>query len=498
MDKLIVPWEHDELVKAAGQIATFFENFSGVKSASSNVFTEELMQKHVPDDDHFGVHLVAMGCGEDYGFNKNGDWWNRDMLVRRHNTFQKNGHFFREHNNRDPKLKIGDVVATAWNDKMGRVELIVHGNKRKAEPEYRRAKEGKQSSYSMSARVPYDICSCCRNKAKNSSVYCTHLKDHMTQWLPKFTKFAYAINEEGTFFDISDVANPADRTAHYLEYLFAPEDREMAKAASEGRGFLFSDLQAKLAGVKLPEEVLMGASTFERRKWLEKFAAVEEYIEQATDHPEKFSQGDLKYQFLKCAVAYGFDPMALNDQQLDSLRSIEPDILFFQMAKRGAVFPFLPFYAYITSQTIKQASENPVYLYAAERLLPKMFREALVKQADSEIENMFVSASLTKAASCAPPDPVQKVMDQVSKDFSIEPGVAKSRILHNSANMPDLAGRGVAAGGSATDAVVKQAKIYAQAYAMYKVAFAESSAELRGNSSIDEPSVLLITFPYRV
>ncbi len=499
MLKLITPWDNDELVKAAGRMVTFFEDIRGIKSASSNKFTEDMMRQYVPDDDHFGVHLVAMGSGEDYGFNKNGDWWTREMLIRRHPTFHKNGHFFREHNNRDPKFKIGDVKAAAWNEAMDRVELIVHGDKRKAEKEYQRAKQGKQSSYSMSARVPYDICSCCEKRAKNSSLYCTHLKDHMTQWLPKFKKFAYAVNDDGTFFDISDVANPADRTAHHLQYIWAPGEEEMAKAASEGRGFLFSELQAKLAGVSVPEEEIeMGATTLAGRKWLEKFAAAEEYIEVATDHPGKLNQADRKFQFLKHAVVYGFDPLALSDEQLRLMRTIEPDILFFHMAKRGAVLPFLPFYSYVKGQTVKQSSEDPVYLYASERLLPMMFRDALNKQADVEVENLFASASLAKAASCEMPDPVQQVMDQVSKDFSIETSVAKGRILNSSAGAPDLAGRGVSAEG-VTDDVKKQARTFTQAYAMYKVAFAEAATELHGNSFIvDEPSVLLITFPYRV
>jgi hypothetical protein len=494
MDKLINSFEfQDELVKAAGRLATFFEDVRGVKSAASNVFSDEMMRQHIPDDDHFGVHLIAMGCGEDYGFNKNGDFWPREMLIERHGTFVKNGHFFREHNNRDPKLKIGDVKASAWNEKMGRVELIVHGDKRKAEQEYERAKAGKASAYSMSCRVPYDVCSCCGNQAKRSSLYCDDLRFHMTQWRPKWAKFAYAENPKGTFFDISDVANPADRTAYQLQYLFSPDEQDMAKAANAIReGFMFSDLQAKLAGVTLPVEAVLGCSTDSRRAWLEKLAVEEAYIEAADAVGVKTA--DAKIVFLKNAAVYAFDPMALSDEQLAVLRNLNPDVLFSEMAKRAAVFPFLPFFAYITGQTLKQASDDPAYIHASDRLLPTMFRDAMKKQADTDVENLFDVATLDVSIPVA----TRAVVDEVIEKFSVDKSVAKSRILHRCADMPDLSGWGVKNAGQVPDNVAKKAETFTQAYAMYKTAFVEAVARVRGNSAVDEPSLLLITFPYRV
>ncbi len=499
MEKLIYTGSQDELMKMAGQLVTFFEDIRGVKSASSNAFSEEMMRQYVPDDDHFAVHLIAMGCGEDYSFNKNGDFWPRAMLKKRHGSFVTNGHFFREHNNRDPKKRIGDVKASAWNDKMGRVELIVHGDKRKAEPEYERAKAGKVSSYSMSCRVPYDVCSCCGNKAKRSSVYCDHLKHHMTQWIPKFAKFAYAENPEGTFFDISDVANPADRTANHIEYLFSPEESDMAKAASGIReGFLFSDLQAKVAGVSLPEEIALGCSTPGRRAWMEKLATEETFIAKTIDFPLN-QQTDPKIVFVKQAVTYGFDPLAIEDQQLEAFRTVEPGILFTELAKRAAVLPFLPFYAYTTGQTIKQSSEDPVYLWASERMLPTMFRDALTRTADHEVEMLFDAVPLDKSASCNIVPEVRKAIDAVADSFSIDKKIAKARILRNCAAAPEPCGSGgIKSANDVADDIKKKAGAFINAYAMYKVAFAETVAEIHGESAVDEPSLLLLTFPYKV
>ena len=499
MNKLINSWDlSDELVKAACQMVTFFDDLRGVKSASSSAFSEEMMKQWIPDDDHFAVHLIAMGCGEDYGFNKNGDYWPREMLIRCHQTFVKNGHFFREHRNRDPKLAIGSVKAGAWNEKMGRVELVVWGDKRKAEPEYERAKAGKMSSYSMSCRVPYDRCSCCDHKAKRSSLYCEDLKHHMTQWRPRFQKFAYAINDDGVFFDISDVENPADRTAHYLQYILGKEDQQLAKAASAGQTFIFSDVQADASGLALPDGFEKGCSTPERQEILAKLASAEAYIESVIDRPERFSPGDPKFDFLKNAAVYGFDPTAVNDAQLEVLRSVEPDILFHRLAKQAAVMPFLTFYAYVTQQPIKQASEDPAYLFASERLLSRVFRDALETPADPEMESAFSAASLTKAAGAVTTDPVDQVLEGVAAHLSIDKPVAKARIMRNCAEMPELGGLGVKSAHAVSEDIQRKARLYARAYALYKVSFVETAVGLHGNSVIDDPSLMLITYPYRV
>ena len=119
----------------------------------------------------------------------------------------------------------------------------------------------------MSARVKSDICSCCGNEAKTSKNYCGHLKQAMGQYIPEFKKFAYAINVRPTFFDISDVANPADRIAHHLQYMFA-DSPELSKSASVE--FPFSDMLAERAGVMLPEidDVILGCA----QSWLHEVA----------------------------------------------------------------------------------------------------------------------------------------------------------------------------------------------------------------------------------
>lgn len=70
------------------------------------------------------VHLLALGDGERYGSNRNGDRFNRAENEGYHHTFMK-GAYFHHHNNDSSSKAFGRVVATAHNPAMGRVELVV-------------------------------------------------------------------------------------------------------------------------------------------------------------------------------------------------------------------------------------------------------------------------------------------------------------------------------------------------------------------------------------
>ena len=493
MDKLIYTGDQDELVKAAGVLVTFFEDIRGIKSASSNSFSDEMMRAWVPDDRHFGIHLIAMGCGEDYGFNKNGDFWNRSGLEHEDgdygtHTFVSDGHFFREHNNRDLQHKIGDIKAAAYNKRMQRSELVVHGDKARAEDEYQQAKAGKALSFSMSARVPYDECSCCHKKAKSSKNYCEHAKRHMTKWLPEFSKFAFVYNDRPKFFDISRVKNPADRIAHHIQYLF--DEDEMAKAASEnGSDFLFSDLQPKLAGVKLPVELQLGCSTPERQALLQKLASAEEYLWHVFDRPDQVSK-DQKYVYVKNAATYAFDPYCISDNQVEWMRAQEPDVMWREFVKRGAVLPFLPFYAYVHGCTIKEASEDPTFQLAQTRYLPFAFRKALETEADLTLESLFQTAPREKLAGY---DPTSHLADIAAACTLAQP-MLNTRILRICSDSPEPCGSGVKSASDNADQAA-QAQAVAHAYAIYKVAFVEAMSEHHGRNIIDEPSLLLIAYP---
>jgi hypothetical protein len=484
--------DQEELLKAAGRIVTLVENNSHIKEASSSCVTEDLLKNNMPDDDHFMVHLIAMGDGETYGQNRNGDYWPKEANSKYHDTFVKQGHFFREHNNRDPKQAIGIVKASAYNPDMGRIELVIHGDKKKAEEEYELAKEGKALSFSMSARVPHDICNVCGNKATKSANYCEHLKGRMNQYIPEFQKFAYAINDKPTFFDISRVANPADRIAHYLDYGFSDE---LQKAASEVPSLIFSDQLAEAEGVCIPN--MFGFSNYRKQDILEKLAAVEEYVEHVFGN--KDIARDEKYNFVKYASENIFDQEELTDEELSAIRSIEPGTLFRKLASANAVMPFKTFVSYVTGQPEREVEQSDMYKYACG-CMGNMFRNMMGSSIPDDMSSMFDPSSRFLASSdlkCG--DDIEKLMNKATQKFKQpngNPGVSKIVKITVSAKPKAIMKM------ASEDNISPTEKLYAQSlvdsYGMYKISYIHHLCENAGNFNIDEKDKLIFTCHNRI
>ena len=102
-----------------------------------------------PDDDHVGVHLVALGATERYGLNRNKDGFSKAASQKYHDTFVKHAHIYRHHRNKDPRKSLGGVKASAYNDDMDRIELFVHAHKEKARDEIQRLEKEGEIPFSM-------------------------------------------------------------------------------------------------------------------------------------------------------------------------------------------------------------------------------------------------------------------------------------------------------------------------------------------------------------
>ena len=494
MNKIIYSGDQDPLLEALdGVIATYFDDDHSIKSASSSVFSKKMIEDNMPDNKHFGVHYVALGASEHYSANKNGDFWNEKSLAHRGDdygmdTFVKFGHYFREHRNRDPKQAIGIIKAAAYNHEMHRGEVIVWGDKDKAEKEFRDAKAGKNLDCSMSARVAGDRCSICDHFASRSKDYCIHAKNHMTQWWPKKAKFVYVDNVKPRFFDLSGVANRADRIARHLEFMFHPDD---ATKSASFNGFVFSDIQAEYEGIVLPDSIKMGCYDPKNQAWLEKLASTEDYVNQVRRDSNAVAR-DSRYCFLKQAAAYAFDESQFTEQQLEALRKVEPSVLFGYLAKRAAVLPFLPFYAYSTNQSLKVASEDLSYKYASQNLLSTLFHDVLQLPADAETEQMFAPASSIKVAACPIDYDTEKSLEHICAGSAVAQPSVGTRILRNCADGFNATANEKSASVGATPEQINKAKVVAKAYAFYKIAFCDAVVEKYGQESIDETTQLLI------
>ena len=176
------------------------------------------------------VLLTALGAGEYWGSNVNGDFFPADALRHSgqdygHKTFETMAHVYKHHINKDPAKSYGRVILSVWNERMKRVELIVTLEEAKAPDLVEKINNGEYPEVSMGCKVPYDVCSICGNKAKTRKDYCDHLRYSMNKIPPGQSKIAYALNTIPKFFDISFVLIGADRIA-----------KVMKKVANSGSG----------------------------------------------------------------------------------------------------------------------------------------------------------------------------------------------------------------------------------------------------------------------
>lgn len=203
------------------------------------------------------VLLNALGASETWGANANGDafneWsllgqsppaeivraidaWNADPKRFRASscppgpygikTFVTHAKVYIQHANKDPQASKGDVVAAAYNDYMRRGELIVFVYRDRDPDGVRAIERGDPVPWSMGARLPFDMCAVCLNLARNRTEYCPHLRDALGV-VGADGSANVALNPFPSYFDISRVIKPADRSAWTL--------RKVAEVAPAGR-----------------------------------------------------------------------------------------------------------------------------------------------------------------------------------------------------------------------------------------------------------------------
>lgn len=215
-----------------------------------------------PDPAKLYVLVNALGAGEFYGSNINGDYFeekelNRDSDTYGYKSFLKSG-VYRHHQNKDIQKSMGRVVCAVYNRVMHRVELVIEIDRAKAKEEGHQdlvdqLDAGKSPAVSMGCRVVFDVCYICGNKAKTRADYCHHAKTMMGQILPNGQKVC-VLNPDCRFFDISFVVIGADRTSYAMTKVaraLFPEGVVLSADAAEIAGLrdraLTTDLSEKLA-----------------------------------------------------------------------------------------------------------------------------------------------------------------------------------------------------------------------------------------------------------
>lgn len=214
-----------------------------------------------PRDGMTAIYMVPISAMEVAGSNRNGDYWPEtgrkvratnprepdnsiinidEGLMERYKTFKTHALMYRDHNNSDPDESSGEIVEVKYNKPMGRVEAIAFVDNDTWDDDLDQLSRNKNTGVSMSARVPYDVCIVCGNRASRRSDYCVHARHYMNAILSDGTQVG-VVNEKPTFFDVSGVKLNADRLGFALDRLCGGE----IKAGSVDRER--KDLLRKLA-----------------------------------------------------------------------------------------------------------------------------------------------------------------------------------------------------------------------------------------------------------
>lgn len=488
--KIHYPDEHEALLKQSGHLINLIDGSSkSIKSASSSAITREMLEANKPDKDHFLLHVIAMGDYENFGENRNGDAFAKEANRTRHDTFVKEGAFYREHKHHDKKRdSIGIIKASAYNEAMGRIELAVWGRLRKvagydqhAEEEYEMVKAGKDISVSMSCKLPFDVCSCCGNEASNRGHYCSHLKTKMGQYIPEFDKFAFAWNPNPTFFDISKVKNPADRIAHHLEFMFHHE-----KVASTTSNIVIGGAErAELEGVILP-----GSSAFANAKHatlLQRLVKEERFFQEIN----KQSDVDAHVTLAKHASMYAYNE-PVTESEIAKLKTIRPSVMIRELSKHATILPFEAFAAYALGLSAEEAGTDH-RVTAGSQMLHHAFEKLADCGCKESLESAFEPASQFIAASdLSNDDEVQEVMDSVAAKHSIEPGKVEKQMIRIIISAPEeKAWKPVTVeeAKSASDNIDVENLVIA--YSMYKLASLSCMQDLYGLKFIGPREITL-------
>ena len=418
----------------------------------------------LPDADHIGIHVVALGDFEKYGSNRNGDSFPSAACLAYHDTFVKHGNLYRHHRNKDPKKRLGQIVKSAYNQPMGRIELFVHAHKTKAEDELQKLATDGEIPFSMACRVPFDRCSICNTLRKSSKD--PHQCEHVLMKLGALEADGRRVcvhNDTPNFFDLSFVTRPADRIAW---------DLKMASGE-----VVDSVKLAEAAGIWVPDTlVITSKNALEKLAHLQKMSEFEVlYKHLATGGSFDSSTTHYLWELRKAAAD------TLDDDTLDELRKFEPADTFAALAKAGVVLDPVSFFKYATGGAYEElVPVMPELLYKIARLADSIVTAGTCQTVCNETyfdtdPSRRVPVELTKLAA------------RVASDYGFGEDVIDQRIIGRTvqASVCEL---NVDTNTKMSSNSNEKLESLATKYAAYKLAAIEAIVSSRQNT---DPDVLL-------
>ncbi len=290
----------------------------------------------VADDHSYVVNNIAV-----HNCNRNFDLFKEAECRKKHNTFVKAGRaLHRHHKNKPSDPKYGNIKASAYNEKMKRIELIVGHDVDKCADILDEIEKKGHANYSMASVQAYDVCTYCNHKAANDSERCEHILEKLGEIREDGVVCAME-NPDPNWIEISYVKRPADRIGMSLKI-----------ATEQVKPMRTSDYLKLYPGFQMPLEKV--ASTIskkaqDKRQLFDKLAAMEKHISMIGSLPDPIVFGsDEKSTLTKLYSSFEDLP----DNVVEELRKHEPKHLLALLAKNGIVFTVKDFLKYLFGDRI--------------------------------------------------------------------------------------------------------------------------------------------------
>ncbi len=389
--KIISGDSQEGLIKVAGQMIQVFESSRHIKQAASRIYSRSDLEAYAPPPGKFLSHMITMGASDRYGANRNHDCFPHEQLMSHHGTFEKFAHNYREHRNQDVKYAIGQVKSARYDTKNQWGEILMWTDIDKAASEFEKARRGEEQSGSMACSIKHDLCDCCGFISKFAHDRCDHIKRSPGRFLKEFRKYAYMINIEPTFKDYSFVGRPADRIAHYLNYLLP-----MDKAASEHRDLRGDELAS-----------VYGLYDLSWIPVLEKIAS----FDKPQDDPARKAAGE----FLFCHAFDGqFDGTLINKMASHAY----PQRVMKSIMKRSMVMPLATFHAYVTGGSIETSLASDIVKEAGMGM-PGVRIVILGRGPDGGAGSFAEAIEQFEPSSCECDDVIDNFLEKAKDQFSL-------------------------------------------------------------------------------
>lgn len=367
--------------------------------------SKDLFEKFEKDPKQEYLHLIAVGAYEGTGFNRNGDAFLEKDCIKNHHYFKRSDRaVHRHHKNKPTDPKYGNIKAAAYNNKMRRIELIVGLDKDKCSDILHEQEKTGNTNWSMASKQAYDICSWCEHQARTDKDRCTHIPASIGE-LNKHGEMCGMINPDPKWFEISYVRRPADRIGMSL-----------GKVASEltYKPMTSSDFLNVYGELYLPDDVILSKKASDKRELLHKLAELEKHVEAVS----KSTPTSSKDKFVKEHGRKLRHSAPMSDDSIDSLRQMDPSMVFKTLADHGIVFSPEDFSRYLFDKKAK-----PERVKGMQSHLPGIYNK-LEEDAGNVVNDEKFDPGTGKA-----PAELRNLGSKLHEGHSLHEGPAVRRIM---------------------------------------------------------------------